>query len=127
MRTIPKEESLDIEFKSDLKCYPDHDLIEEIVGMTNTAGGCLFLGVEDDGTITGVHKKHRDPIGVTALIANSTVPPIAVRAEIITEEDKDVLKIASYSQDKILSHSMVPASNPHPSAEAVPGDWFSMY
>ena len=93
MRTIPKEESLDIEFKSDLKCYPDHDLIEEIVGMTNTAGGCLFLGVEDDGTITGVHKKHRDPIGVTALIANSTVPPIAVRAEIITEEDKDVLKI----------------------------------
>lgn len=61
--------------------------------MTNTAGGCLFLGVEDDGTITGVHKKHRDPIGVTALIANSTVPPIAVRAEIITEEDKDVLKI----------------------------------
>ena len=93
MRTIPKEESLDIEFKSDLKCYPDHNLIEEIVGMTNTAGGCLFLGVEDDGTITGVHKKHRDPIGVTALIANSTVPPIAVRAEIITEEDKDVLKI----------------------------------
>ena len=92
IRTIPKEESLDIEFKSDLKCYPDHDLIEEIVGMTNTAGGCLFLGVEDDGTITGVHKKHRDPIGVTALIANSTVPPIAVRAEIITEEDKDVLK-----------------------------------
>ena len=127
MRTIPKEESLDIEFKSDLKCYPDHDLIEEIVGMTNTAGGCLFLGVEDDGTITGVHKKHRDPIGVTALIANSTVPPIAVRAEIITEEDKDVLKIASYSQDKILSHSMVPASNPHPSAEAVPGVLFSMY
>ena len=127
IRTIPKEESLDIEFKSDLKCYPDHDLIEEIVGMTNTAGGCLFLGVEDDGTITGVHKKHRDPIGVTALIANSTVPPIAVRAEIITEEDKDVLKIASYSQDKILSHSMVPASNPHPSAEAVPGVLFSMY
>lgn len=39
MRTIPKEESLDIEFKSDLKCYPDHDLIEEIVGMTNTTGG----------------------------------------------------------------------------------------
>lgn len=93
MRTIPEIESLDIEFKSDLKCYSDHDLIEEIVGMTNTVGGVLFLGVEDDGTITGVHKKHKDAIGVTALIANSTVPPIAVRAEIITEENKDVLKI----------------------------------
>ena len=93
MRTIPKAESLDIEFKSDLKCYPDHDLIEEIVGMTNTIGGVLFLGVEDDGTITGVHKKHKDAIEVTALIANSTVPPVAVRAEIITEEEKDILKI----------------------------------
>lgn len=93
MRTIPTIESLEIEFKSDLKCYPDHDLIEEIVGMTNTVGGVLFLGVEDNGTITGVHKKHKDAIGVTALIANSTVPPIAVRAEVITEEDKEVLKI----------------------------------
>lgn len=93
MRTIPTVESLEIEFKSDLKCYPDHDLIEEIVGMANTVGGVLFLGVEDDGTITGVHKKHRDAIGVTALIANSTVPPVAVRAEVINEENKEVLKI----------------------------------
>ena len=93
MRTIPVVESLEVEFKSDLKCYPDHDLIEEIVGMTNTIGGVLFLGVEDDGTITGVHKKHKDAIGVTALIANSTVPPVAVRAEVITEEEKDILKI----------------------------------
>lgn len=46
MRTIPKEESLDIEFKSDLKCYPDHDLIEEIVGMTNTAGDVYSLALK---------------------------------------------------------------------------------
>lgn len=93
MRTIPRKESLEIEFKSDLKCYPDRDLIEEIVGMANTSGGILYLGVEDDGTITEVHKKHKDAIGVVALIANSTVPPIAVRAEVINEEEKDVLKI----------------------------------
>lgn len=93
MRTVPTREMLDVEFKSDVKCYSDHDLIEEIVGMANTVGGILYLGVEDDGTITGVHKKHKDAIGVTALIANSTVPPISVRAEIIKEEDRDILKI----------------------------------
>ena len=92
MRTIPTKETLEIEFKSDVKSYPDHDLIEEIVGMTNTVGGVLFLGVEDDGTITGIHKNHKDAVGVTALIANSTVPPISVRAEVIKEE-KEVLKI----------------------------------
>ena len=92
MRTIPTAETLDIEFKSDVKSYSDRDLIDEIVGMTNTIGGTLYLGVEDDGTITGVNKKHKDAIGVAALIANNTVPPIAVRAEVITE-GKDVLKI----------------------------------
>lgn len=85
-------ETLDVEFKSDLKKYPDNDLIDEVVGMANTAGGTLYLGVEDDGTITGVHPHHKDAIGVIALIANKTVPPITVRAEIITG-DTDVLKI----------------------------------
>lgn len=33
MRTVPTREMLDVEFKSDVKCYSDHDLIEEIVGM----------------------------------------------------------------------------------------------
>ncbi len=114
MRTIPFKETLEIEFKSDKKCYPDRDLIEGIVGMANTSGGVLYLGVEDDGEITEVHKKHRDAIGVTALIANSTVPPITVRAEILTEENKDVLKIevprsrgiAATSTGKILRRRM---------------------
>ena len=81
------------EFKSDLKRYPDNDLIDEIVGMANTKGGNLYLGVEDDGQITGVNKIHKDAIGVTALVANNTVPSVSVRAEIITEEEKDILKI----------------------------------
>lgn len=93
MRTIPNKETLEVEFKSDLKCYPDHDLIEEIVGMTNTVGGILYLGVEDNGSITGVHKKHKDAVGVTALIANMTVPPISVRSEVIYEESQYILKI----------------------------------
>ena len=104
MRTIPIKETLEIEFKSYIKCYPDRELIEEIVGMTNTIGGTLYLGVEDDGSITGVHKKHKDAVGVTALIANNTVPPIAVRAEIVTEE-KDVLKIEIPRSRAIVSTS----------------------
>ncbi len=104
MRTIPTVETLEIEFKSDVKCYPDHDLIEEIVGMTNTVGGTLYLGVEDDGTITGVHKKHNDAVGVIALIANNTVPPVAVRAEIILEE-REVLKIEIPRSRTVVSTS----------------------
>ena len=93
MRTIPMAEDLVVEFISDLKKYSDSNLIDEIVGMTNTKGGVLYLGVEDNGDITGVHPQHKDAIGVTALIANSTVPSVSVRAEIIVEEEQDVLKI----------------------------------
>lgn len=93
MRIIPNKESLIIEFKSDIKKLSDNDLIDAIVGMSNTEGGVLYLGVEDNGEITGVHKYHADEIGVVALIANRTVPSVATRAEIITENSINVLKI----------------------------------
>lgn len=56
----PSKESLTIEFKSDRKCYPLAKLYEDLVGMANTDGGWLFLGMEDNGTPTGVNAQHRD-------------------------------------------------------------------
>ncbi len=92
-RTIPDKETLTVEFKSDLKKYGDSDLFDDVVAFANTDGGNLYLGVEDDGSITGVHKDHSNPIFLSAYIANHTVPPISVRAEII-EEIHPVLKIS---------------------------------
>lgn len=106
MRTIPNREDLTNEFKSDKKKLDDNDLIDAIVGMTNTEGGTLFLGVEDDGKVTGVHKQHADEIGVAALVANKTVPSISVRAEIIEEEGHEVLRI-----DIPMSRTIVAASD----------------
>ena len=93
MRIIPMKEDLTTEFKSDKKRYPDNLLIEELVGMANTKGGELYLGVEDNGEITGVHKFHEDINGLKALVANMTVPSLSVRAEILYEDRKKVLKI----------------------------------
>lgn len=91
-RIIPFKETLTIEFKSDLKKYGDADLFEDVVAFANTDGGELYLGVEDDGSITGVHPEHSNPISLSAFIANNTVPPISTRAEII-EDELPVLKI----------------------------------
>ena len=98
-RIIPQNESLTVEFKSDLKKYPDSDIFEAVVAFANTEGGSLFLGVEDNGEITGVHESHKNPITLSAYIANNTVPPVSIRAEII-DEAKPVLQICvpkSYS------------------------------
>lgn len=102
---LPQKETLTIEFKSDVKPYPDKELVEAIAAMANTKGGELYLGIEDDGRATGLSKQHRDEIGVVALIANSTVPSVATRAEIISENGHEVLKISVPMSKAIISTS----------------------
>ena len=58
MDNIHLKETLTIEFKSDLKCLPDNDIIEAVVAFANTDGGDFYLGIEDNGDITGLHPKH---------------------------------------------------------------------
>lgn len=78
-RRIPTRETLEIEFKSDLKRLSDTELIDTIVALSNTDGGELYVGVEDDGTPTGVHKTHSNATQLSALVANKTVPPMPAR------------------------------------------------
>ena len=85
-RIIPEHETIEIEFKSDVKKLSDSDLIDAIVAFANTHGGDLYLGVEDDGTVTGLHEQHQDATQLSAFIANRTVPPISVRIEYLHEE-----------------------------------------
>ena len=83
---IPQRETLEIEFKSDEKKLHDNDLIDAVVAFANTHGGDLYLGVEDDGRITGLHPDHRDGTQLSAFIANKTIPPVSVRVETIKAE-----------------------------------------
>lgn len=74
-------ESLTVEFKSDRKRLEDNDLIDAVVAFANTEGGELYIGVEDDGEITGLHPTHKDAVQLAAFIANKTVPPVSVSVE----------------------------------------------
>jgi ATP-dependent DNA helicase RecG len=89
-RSIPERESLTVEFKSDVNRLPDKELIAAVVCLANTEGGDLYVGVEDDGRITGLHKDHLQFGGVVALIANRTVPPLTVRSELLTVDGHPV-------------------------------------
>ena len=75
---LPATETLTVEFKSDRNGYPDRELIEALTCLANTQGGELWLGVEDDGSASGVHPKHQDFIHLTQLIAYDTSPPLQV-------------------------------------------------
>lgn len=92
------------EFKSDKKKLGDEEIIEAVVAFANTDGGDLYLGVEDDGEITGLHEKHKDVIQLAALIANRTIPPISVKTELV-EYDGNVLKISVPKKTSIVATS----------------------
>lgn len=104
MIDIPKSETLVVEFKSDQKKLADDVLIESVVAFSNTDGGILYLGVEDDGTPTGLHKDHKNITTLGAFIANKTVPPVAVRLEVL-EDTVKVLRIEVPKSRSIVSTS----------------------
>lgn len=51
--SVPQRESLIVEFKSDRKTISENVIVDEVVALSNTDGGELYIGVEDDGTLTG--------------------------------------------------------------------------
>lgn len=100
---LKKGETLDVEFKSDVKGLPDRDLVAAVVAMANTEGGLILLGVEDDGTVTGVQPGHLDTTGLNAMIANRTSPSVAISTEIIERDEKKILGIIVPKSHSIVS------------------------
>lgn len=80
---LPPCESLTVEFKSDRKKLSDTDLIEALICLANAEGGELWLGVEDDGTATGLHADHHMLEGLAGMVAARTSPSLSVQAEAV--------------------------------------------
>ena len=89
----PVKETLTIEFKSDRKCLPLDDLYKELVAMANTDGGVVYLGIEDNGVVTGVHPQHKNAVDIAARIQTHTVPALFPNVHMEQWDGFDVLVI----------------------------------
>ncbi len=98
-------ETLTVEFKSDVKSLSDRDLVAAVVALANTEGGFILLGVEDDGTVTGVQSSHQDVAGLVAMIANRTSPSVVVRADIVDWGERRIIRIQTPKSRGIVSTS----------------------
>jgi ATP-dependent DNA helicase RecG len=105
LELIKQGESLVLEFKSDLKSLPDRELVAAVVALANTEGGDLLLGVEDDGTVTGLHHNHRNLIGLPSLIANKTNPAISVKVEGCEVQGHTIARISVPKSRQLVSTS----------------------
>lgn len=102
---IRRGESLTLEFKSDLKSLPDRELVAAVVSLANTDGGELLLGIEDDGTITGLHANHLNTSGIPPLVANKTNPAISIRVEQCELNGKFIARLSVPKSRQLVSTS----------------------
>lgn len=93
LHELPARETLHIEFKSDRKKLPDSDLLAAVICLANTEGGELWLGVEDDGTPTGLHPDHQMVTALVGLIAARTSPSLAVTVDVVEVQGIRVARI----------------------------------
>ena len=97
LRDIIEEGENDrIEFK---RCgnQPEKDLFETICAFANTFGGTILLGVEDDGSLTGIDPAQMLPVtrNVLNVVNNSNAfdVPVSMEFEHIEIGDRQIIKI----------------------------------
>ena len=90
---ISSGESLSVEFKES-KAKLNKDVYETVCAFSNRAGGDIFLGVKDDGMITGVDEEAIESIkkDFVTTINNSQKlsPPLYLNIQTIDIENKKI-------------------------------------
>ncbi|MBE1553196.1 RNA-binding domain-containing protein [Sporosarcina limicola] len=103
---IQQGETKYVEFKSWVKVNKKElmsILINEAVGFSNTDGGVILVGVEDDGEVTGCD--NYDVQTIIESIYDKTVPKIFTDIEVVELADKEVLKITVQKSPEIVATS----------------------
>ena len=90
-RIVQSGETMYAEFKS-AAARPE-SLATAFISFLNTAGGVLWLGIEDDGTVTGVADVDGARQRVDQVLANNIEPRAAAFIEQVEVEGKALLKI----------------------------------
>lgn len=80
-------ESFTVEFKrGQSSAMSDTDIVDAVICLANGDGGLLLIGVEDDGTITGLEPRHGTTTQthlLQAMILNKTEAPLTTLIEVV--------------------------------------------
>jgi ATP-dependent DNA helicase RecG len=86
-QVIAAGESFTVEFKRGQRsAMSDNDIVDAVICMANGDGGLVLIGVEDDGTITGLEPRHgasTQPHLLQAMILNKTESPLATAVDMV--------------------------------------------
>ncbi len=77
---IAQGEGLHLEFKK--KATHPEKIVREMIAFANTYGGTILIGIDDDGSISGLKYPEEEWMGVSALLANCR-PPIPYHVSLV--------------------------------------------
>ena len=89
LRLIQQGESQFVEFKR--AAVEARHLAEDMVALANADGGTLFIGVEDDGQLSGIEGYQRNVDELLRAPYIYCVPPIEAQSYTFTREEKTIL------------------------------------
>ncbi len=83
---INQGENSSVEFKrSDVKL---DSLCKEIIAFSNSSGGVVLIGVDDDGTILGVESDRNYEEWVVNIARNNIIPPVNIQSREVVWDGK---------------------------------------
>ena len=107
LEIIANGENSGVEFKRDDELKPEA-LAKELVAFTNTYGGKLLLGVEDDGTVTGLKREDAGEWVVNicrAKIRPEIVPFFEIVKNVSDDRDVAIVRVPSGYSVHALWHN----------------------
>ncbi len=102
-KIIEQGETATVEFKSWVKAASMKERINlavpELIAFANSRGGTVYMGIEDDGTVTGCNGKY-DLQNICESIYDKTRPPMFTDIEEMEFDGKKIIAISVASDGK---------------------------
>ncbi|MFW6276893.1 MAG: helix-turn-helix domain-containing protein, partial [Bacteroidota bacterium] len=103
IKLIEEGESTTLEFKR--KATSPYKLAREISALANTKGGYLLIGVDDNGTIYGVHSEKSEIDVVESACQFEIDPPVEPAIDVINIQGKEIV-VVYIEQSRSKPHKM---------------------
>lgn len=92
MSALPGKQDLRNIFREDSGDYMSSGVYDDVTALSNTGGGAIYVGVSEDGGLSGLRDDYSNLGAVAADISRHTMPPVSLAAELIGSE-QPVLKL----------------------------------
>jgi ATP-dependent DNA helicase RecG len=94
---LAQREGARVDFKVDASSVKN--IVKDFVAFSNSAGGSILVGVDDDRNVTGLEDPQGTEEAISKSIYDSTEPPQSPVISVLTQDEKEVVLVeAQYFQ-----------------------------